>query len=521
MSTSTADPGAAGAPTGESASSTRLTTSRGDLWWAVPGAVVGALAFWAAHRGLIDDAYITLDYVRNVARDLHWGLIPTEESNAATSPLNVLMLSLSTWLLSFVTGDVRPVLGLGLLTVVLSAAMAVWAARTARHLGVSTAWALAVLAVVFANPFVNSALGLEVLPISAFVMGLTAQAVRGRQVAFGVLAGLLVLTRLDLGVIVAVVYLLTPALRRRRWVAPAVAAAVSLPWYAFSWWHFGSAIPATFVIKTLQESFGDQTFFNGPWTLWAGRGGLPFALAAAPAAIGLVTVLTLLTGGLRRRLAGHLWPVAAIGLGGVAYYVAYSLLGVPPYQWYYVPSTVALGVAGVLGLALALRQVTPISPRGVRWAGPAVTAALLAALAVTSLDGRPLPWQYPVYFGAWALPSEYRDIGAAVHDEIGDGTVLAPPEIGTLAFGCDCSMVDVFSDPGTTLPLIEQRIDQAGPVGRFLLELNFARLDRDREPRDPDHRLVWTQGEVPEGVPSWPTHSPATGPATLYLEPVG
>ncbi len=132
-----------------------------------------------------------------------------------------------------------------------------------------------------------------------------------------------------------------------------------------------------------------------------------------------------------------------------------------------------------------------------------------------------MPWQYPVYFGAWALPSEYRDIGAAVHEEVGDATVLAPGEIGTLAFGCDCPMVDMFSDPGITLPLVEQRIEQAGPVGRFLLELNFARLDRDQEPRQVDHRLVWTQGEVPPGVPSWPTNSPATGPATLYLEPVG
>jgi hypothetical protein len=493
-----------------------------DLWWGLPGAAVGGLVIWAAHRGLIDDAYITLDYVRNVASDLHWGMIPTEESNAATSPLNVLLLSLATWLLSLVTGDVRPVLGLGLLTVVLSAALAVWAAQTARRLGVSTAWSLAALAVVFANPFVTSALGLEVLPISALLMGLVAQAVQGRRVAFGVLAGLLVLTRLDLGVIVAVVYLLTPALRRRWWVAPAVASAVALPWYAFSWWHFGSAIPSTFVIKTLQRSFGDFTFFNGLWTLWAPRGGLPLALAVAPAAVGAVTVVTLLLRGGLRRLPAHVWPVAAIGLGGFAYYAAYSLLHVPPYQWYYVPSTVALGLAGVFGLALVLGQAAPLArPRALRLAGPALTALLLAGLAFVSLDGRSLPWQYPVYFGAWALPEEYLTIGAAVGEEVGDGTVLAPGEIGTLAFGCDCSMVDMFSDPGITLPLVQQRIDQAGPVGRFLLGVNFARLDRDQEPRKLTHRLVWTQGDVPPGVPSWPTDSPATGPATLYLEPVG
>ena len=204
----------------------------GDLWWAVPGALVGAVVIYVAHRGLVDDAYITLSYVRNVAEHLHWGMIPTEESNTATSPLNVVLLALATWV-GGVTGELRPVLGLGILTVALSAAMAVWAAQIARRINVSGAWSLAVLALVFANPFVNSALVLEVVPIAAFLTGLTARAVHGRRLAFGVLAGLLVLTRPDLGIVVAVVYLVTPALRRHFWVVPLTAIAVVLPWYAF------------------------------------------------------------------------------------------------------------------------------------------------------------------------------------------------------------------------------------------------------------------------------------------------
>src|SRR3712207_9177064 len=65
---------------------------------------------------------------------------------------------------------------------------------------------------------------------SALLTGLIAQAVRGSRVAFGLFAGLLVLARLDVGLIVAVVYLLTPARRRRPWVAPLTGAAVALPW---------------------------------------------------------------------------------------------------------------------------------------------------------------------------------------------------------------------------------------------------------------------------------------------------
>ncbi|MGZ6778242.1 MAG: hypothetical protein ACXVGO_04515, partial [Mycobacterium sp.] len=447
------------------------------LRWALPGALVGAVMFYVAHRGLVDDAYITLSYARNVAEHLHWGMIPAEESNTATSPLNVILLAIATWMTA-VTGTLRPVLGLGILLVVLSAAMAVWAAQIARRIDVSTVWSLAVLAVVFANPFVNSAFGLEVVPTAAFLTGLTAQAVYGRRFSFGLLAGLLVLTRPDLGIIVAVVYLATPALRRRFWVAPLTALAVAVPWWAFSWYHFGSAIPTTLVIKTLQKSFGEATFGNGLWKMWQGGLTLPLLLAIVPAAIGLVSVVFLLGASVRRRLPSEQWPLIGLGVGGLADFGAYCLLGVPPYHWYYVSSTVALGVTGVYGLALLSRRY-----RVVRSGAPVVAAAALAIGAVVSFEGLGMPLKHPVVFGNWALPEEYLAIGAEVGDLVGDATVKAPPEIGTVAYACDCNVVDVFSDPGITLPSIEKRIDEAGPVMRWLLEANFSRLDRTQQPR--------------------------------------
>src|ERR1700758_4928325 len=107
----------------------------GDLWWAIPGALIGAAMFYVAQRGLVDDAYITLSYVRNVAEHLHWGMIPAAESNTATSPLNVMLLAIATWITA-VMGTMRPVLGLGILIVVLSAAMAAWAAQIGRRINV-------------------------------------------------------------------------------------------------------------------------------------------------------------------------------------------------------------------------------------------------------------------------------------------------------------------------------------------------------------------------------------------------
>lgn len=486
----------------------------GYLWWAVSGALVGAAMSWVAHRGLVDDAYITLTYARNVAEHLHWGMIPAEESNTATSPLNVMLLAAVTWLISL-TGHIRPVLALGFVIVVLSAAMTAWAAQIARRIDVPAAWSLAVLAVVFANPFVNSAFGLEVVPIAAFLTGLTAQAVCGRRVAFGVLAGLLVLTRPDLGIVVAVVYLVTPALRRRFWIAPLTALAVAVPWWVFSWYHFGSAIPTTLVIKTLQRSFGEATFANGLWKMWHGGVTSPLLLAVAPAAVGLLTVVWLLVSGARRRLPQERWGLAGLGIGGIADFGAYCLLGVPPYHWYYVGSTVALGITGVYGLAMLLGR-----HRVVQVGAAFATAAVLAAGAVVSFAGLGMPWKHPVIFGNWALPQEYMAIGSDVGKLVGDATVKAPPEIGTVAFACDCNVVDVFSDPGITLPSIEKRIEEAGPVMRWLLEANFSRLDRTQQPRRPDYRLVWTRAAPPPGLPVWHTESPWTAAATIYLEPV-
>ncbi len=492
---------------------------RTTIGYAVFGALVGAALMAVAHRALIDDTYITLSYVRNMVTDFHWGLIPTEESNAATSPLNVLLLSAATWLVSLLTGDVRPVLGLSVLTVVLTALLTGWAAATAQRLGRSGAWSLAVLAVVLANPFVNSSLGLEVVLESALLVGLLGAAVSGRRVSFGVLAGLLVLTRLDLAVIVAVVFLLSPSVRRPLWRAPLIAAVVAGPWFVFSWFHFGSAIPDTFVIKTLQKSFGEATFANGLWEWWGPRGWLPLWIALVPAAVGLLTLLALLVAGARRRLRPEQWPIAGLALGGVAYFGAYSALGVPPYQWYYVPTTVSLGVAGVLGIALLTGPVAG-RRRITALAGPVVvTVALVVAYAV-ALPGPSLVWDRATYFGNWAMPQQALEIGAEVGDLVGDDTVLAPPEIGTLAYACGCSIVDPFSDRGRSLELVEERIDEAGPLGRRLLEWNFSRLDRDQQPRPAQYELVYSYDPPPPGLPSWPVSSPATGNATYYLQPL-
>jgi hypothetical protein len=48
-----------------------------------------------------------------------------------------------------------------------------------------------------------------------------------------------------------------------------------------------------------------------------------------------------------------------------------------------------------------------------------------------------VPWRVPVIFGNWATPADYARAGRELGERIGAETVIAPPEIGTLATSAD------------------------------------------------------------------------------------
>ncbi|WP_432562113.1 hypothetical protein [Kineococcus sp. SYSU DK003] len=466
------------------------------------GAVLGGGAAWVASRGLIDDTYITLAYARNLAEHGHWGMTPGTTSNAATSPLNVVLLALSFLLVRpFAGADGE--LALGVLTAALGALAAWCTGRVVRRAGLHAGWALVALVVVLANPLLVSALGLEVVLLFTAMTALLAAGLAGRPVVYGLAAAASLLARLDMVVFVVLIALACNGIRRRLGAAVLACTAAALPWFAISWWWLGSAIPDTFVIKTNQGSFGEgRTYLRGLWTHYFPDVPEAVVVGVVAAFVGLVVLLALLVargsrGGVRAGLTG-------LGLGGVAYFTVYSLLGVPPYQWYYVPPVASLSFVAVLGTGVLL------AGRARRAAGVGLVVVPVAALAglyvAVPAAALPLPWAYPPVFGNFATPAEYRAIGAEVGELVGEERVAAPGEIGTLAYACDCGLVDQFSDPAVLQPLIEARIDDAGPVLRTLLEWNYARRDAGAAQPTP-WVLRWASAAVapPEGVRRWPT----------------
>ncbi|MER6989563.1 hypothetical protein ABT337_13585 [Saccharopolyspora hirsuta] len=461
--------------------------------WTVLVGAVAAVAFWVVHDALIDDSYITLSYARNLAFHGHWGLIGGEVSNSATAPLNVLVLAAFTAVLR------QPVVALGVVFVLANIALALLLRAAARSSGLP-GWTGPLGALLVAgNPLVLSTVGLEMTLASALLGLLLLASVRGGPVLFGVAAGLLALTRLDLAVFVLVVLIGRPGLWRGWWRWLLTAAAIALPWFTFSWFYFGSAVPDTLVIKQLQRSWGDWDFSNG---LGLYHEVFPTAVVVSliPPLLGLVCLPVLCALRAFRRVV-RLWPWALLGIGGVAHYYLYTLLGVPPYHWYYAPSLIGLSLllAGVLGAVR--REVSLLLGCGL----------LVAQAWFAAVHG--MPWREAAIATNWASAADYARIGTEVGRQLGAGTVSSPGEIGTIAYFCDCAVVDGFSDRGYLPDQLRQRLAAASPPVRALLELNYRNFTPEA-PRPITHTL-----RREPGAGAWTIASTWAGESHLVLEP--
>ncbi len=480
-------------------------------WWApsLIAVVIGVVVFAVARTSLIDDAYITLDYARNVAFHLHWGLITGATANTATSPLNVLLIALCT----AITRD--PPLALGIVFVLSTVALEFGLRTAARAVGLPGWLGLLATVLVSVNPLLVSSIGLETALGGGLIALLLAASVTGRPAWFGVLAGLLVLTRPDLLIVALVLFFVRPD-RTRGWVRSLLAAlAVTLPWYLFSWLRLGSALPDTLLIKTGQRSWGGINFGNGP-DMYLSAFPTAAVLSFLPAALGGVATLGWLAARFARpterlrRLDGFV----ALPVAGGLYYLAYTLLGVPPYHWYYGPSIICL----TLFLAAAIAAL-PLGSARRSWP---VLAGLVASLGLVVASASAyatagLPRQFAPFTTNWAAPNEYAGIGAQVGRLAGGRPVASFGEIGAVAYFCDCPMVDEFSDRGAVVSRVNAMLDKGSTLKRDLLSSNFRFLDRTQRPVTPRLVLTYTDAPAPNALGRWRVHSIWLGPGPHYI----
>ncbi|GAA3563190.1 hypothetical protein GCM10022222_53680 [Amycolatopsis ultiminotia] len=492
----------------------------GWLPWAA--ALLGLLSFLLVRGSLTDDGYITLAYAKNLALHGEWALAPGNIANSATSPLDVLLLGLLTFV-TRISGAAHPVLALGALTVLSSGALGwAWLRLTRRFRLAPWAALLGVLLVV-ANPFLLSATGLEVLLVPAILLWLVVFAVEGRPVWFGVAAALTVLTRLDLIVFVLVITFATAAIRRHFWRAFGTAVAVAAPWFLVSWFALGSFIPDTLVIKQNQEGlFGTWGYFTGPMMYFMFQP-VTVIVTFVSALVGVVFLVAWLGVRFARRWEGFppLAPVVGLGAGGVLYYVVYSTLGVGPYHWYYVTPVVSTAMFAVLMAAVwlaesgqrpVLRRRAPLVALGL------ATVVAAGNVAVDVAQG--VPWPSPVVFGNWASSTDYARVGRELGARLQGKSVAGPGEIGTLAYYCDCQILDVFSDRSQVAPIVQRRIAGASAAEALALRVNYQWFDRTQPKRRVDYRLLYGKGPA-SGPDSWTVTSAAKGVGHFTLAPEG
>lgn len=462
--------------------------------WGPPaalGAVGGALVFLAAHRALIDDAYITLDYARTLAQHGQWALEPGHQSNTATSPLNVLLLA------GLIVLSGAPVVSAGILLVASLAATGAALSLICARLGYSQWLAAMAVSLLVVNPLLISTIGLETYLGMALIAALGAAVVARRPVATGVVCGLLVLTRADLAAFALAALIavtagspaptgtIRSAARRVAQVVGA-ASAVALPWFAASWWWLGSAVPDTLLLK-VNEVWVDRSFANGLWFFWLGYP-LAVALSLLPAVLGLVALAVWSVAG-TRRLGGTGAMLAVVwGLGAVLHITVYLLLKVPPYQWYYGPAIGALSMLAVLSVGRL--------PRRLQYAGSPICVLLIVVTAVF-LAAR--PWTLTTITGNWATASEYAALAARVPSGT---TVESFGEVGTVAYFCDCTVVDRLSDRAQVADLLRAKRAAASPVVRTLLDWNYHRFKAGL-PIQPAYRFAFAEDPHGVHVTSW------------------
>lgn len=470
---------------------------RSSYAFAIATAVVSALVFIPLSRYLIDDSFITLSYARNFAFHGEWALIRGSVSNTATSPLNVLLLSALTLLVR------DAVLACGILFVACCVLIVVAFRRLCIVTGTPIAFAPAAAILTVVNPVVSSSVGLEVLLGTALLAWVAVLAVEHSAVALGVASGLVLVARLDLAIVAAALVAIRRSPFRRLWLTLAVAVATALPWFLCSWLFLGSVVPDTVVIKTEQGAWGDWEFLNGI--------GLYFS--AYPAATVLAVVLPVL-GVVLLLISSFIrsWTIPVVfyawGIGGVAYYVAYSFLQVPPYHWYYGAPIVA-GTVGFVGIVFS-------STTAWRNVGVGVCSVIFASSVTlwvwTGLKDGVVP-----ITTNHATAAQYAKVGQDLPAITAGDAILTGGEIGALAYFCDCPVVDTFSDRGALAEDLVAKREDPGIAGR-LWTLNFRNLEL-QSALQLQYKLVRVPvGEIgPDSIATWPVTSPWTGKSTLHL----
>ncbi|MDY6877302.1 MAG: hypothetical protein SWK90_14010 [Chloroflexota bacterium] len=408
-------------------------------------------------RGLVtDDPYITYRYARNLA--LGRGLVYNVGEQVLSTTTSFYAVLLAT---GAILGADIPTLSNAL------GALAFWAAATSlfllglRH---GRLWGGLVAAILCASaPLLWLTLGFETGLYVALVCWAFWAFDARRWALCALLLALATITRNDAAVaagVMGLAWLIEQRSRRGHWRYILLYAAIVGGFAVWLTVQFGSPVPVTLAAKAIHARFGltgfypGTTFLQGGVILWR-------AWSEQILAYWLVLPLVLFGVGTLRRTR---WAWGVVAWSGLMM-VAYVVLRVAPYPWYYAPlvPTVALLVGlgaedmgrrvARLGMSLPGLAVLVV----VALALPLVGAQLFSLNRVARAQQGPLP--QPEEVAAKVLPEAktaiYRRVGEWLAANTSPEATVGVLEVGVIGYYSDRRIVDFL---GLLQPAVAQAL---------------------------------------------------------------
>ena len=409
----------------------------------------GVAAVMVPHAAL-DDAYITYRYAQNLLEGRGFVFNPGEHVLTTTAAGYALVLTP----LGFVFGHDFP-----LISNLVSAAClllgglliyAIAAARGHRLAG------LAAAVLYQMSPLALESFGMETATYMAAILGGFYAFQRGRTLAAGAAFGAAMALRADAALPAAIAFAFYIVQRRRiPWRGAIAPTAVAGPLLIFLWVRFGSPFPVTLAAKAAQRGIGFPTYLGGARTAfneYTDVSPLFWALLAL-AALGALTLP-------RQR---WLWPLAA---WAGAHVLAYHLLGVTSYRWYYMPLTPAIALCAGLALEYGWRLARPLLRTGEGWRGYAA-GAMLCVAAAAPLAAEATWLAHTASGFPDARERYYRTAGEWLRENTAPGTTVGVMEAGIMSYYAERHMVDFLGLTSQDTAHALEHDDIFWPVAHF------------------------------------------------------
>jgi MFS family permease len=365
-----------------------------------------------------DDPYITFRYARNLLEGNGFVYNVGQRTLSTTAPLYGLLLA--------VMGLAWPDLpslasSLSALALVLAAALLVLQARAHNEMPVGLAGGL----FLSIAPLAVTTFGSEsCLYVASVLAGLYAYDRSRLEVAAVTLAAAAMI-RPD-GLLAAAVLAAYHLFSRRivPWRPVILYLALTGIWFSGLWLYYGSPIPVTLLAKQQQGLMAISPSFPERFvTLVRNYLRMPFVwVHFALALVGLAQIA---------RKAHHWLPLLT---WTAAYFLAYSMLGVSAYFWYYTPLLPAM----VILVAEGLRALARLLARVVSRELVVVGTGLLIIVLLSPLLGVTLR-------AAWSPDSRqplYREIGEWLDQNTDINATVGTLEVGIIGYYADRTMLD-------------------------------------------------------------------------------